>query len=124
MTALLVCAAVLVLFLPENIADITHTSRAAWEYVAYGVQAAVLWLVVGSWVRTLPLRFVALWAFLEAAARPTCRLCFAMDKPPPKLGPGQTLCDVALGFPTLFVSVPAALFAACLLQEAMREKGR
>lgn len=119
----LACLAALVYFLPEHVAAMLGQSQAAWEYVAYGVEAALLWLAVGLSVRGFPLRFVSLFGFFEAMQRPVCRLCFPMDRAP-KLPQGQTLCDVALSLPTILVSVPAALFAAALAQEVMCEKGR
>lgn len=123
MTAWLICAAALVYFLPEHLAQWLGHSRAAWQYVGHGVEAAILWLLVGLLVRQAAVRFVALFGFFEAVQRPVCRLAFPMTGPVP-LAQGQTLCDAALGIQTLWISVSAALFGACLAQEVMREKGR
>lgn len=123
MISLLVCLAVLVHFAPEHLAVALHQSQAAWEFVAYGAEAALLWLMVGMVAPTLPARFVALWAFLESAQRPVCRLALPMDRAP-HLAEGQTLCDAALGINTAWLSVPAALFVVAIVQEATNARGR
>lgn len=116
--SLLLVAAVAYL-LPEHVSMLGGT-QAAWEYVAYGLESAALWLVVGLTVKQLAVRCVALWAMFEAVQRPVCRLVFPMDRPP-EIPQGQNLCDAALGLPLSFLSVFAALFAACVIQEVMRE---
>lgn len=123
MISLLVCLAVLVHFAPEHLAEWLHQSQAAWEVVAYGTEAALLWLIVGLMVSSMPARFVALWAFFESAQRPVCRLALPMDRAP-RLAEGQTLCDAALGINTAWLSVPAALFVVAIVQEATNARGR
>jgi len=118
-SALFLVLAALAYLVPEYMPKLAGGTRAAWEYVTYGLESSVLWLFVGSTVESMAVRIVALWAFFEAMQRPVCRLAFPMDRPP-KLD-GANLCDVATGFPVSLLALPAALFAACVIQEVMRE---
>lgn len=90
----------------------------AWEYVAYGFEAAVLWGVVLLLARDTWVRLISAWALFESLERPICRLAFPMDSAP-KLEPGQTLCDAALGFSANLISILVALTIAMLMQERL-----
>lgn len=108
---------------PLHIASALGQSHAAWEYVAYAVEAAVLWLLVAACSRLVLVQAAAAWGAMEAAQRAGCRLAFPMDQKP-QLLPGQNLCDAATGMPMTWVSVCAALFVACLAQEVSRAAHR
>lgn len=99
---------------PEHLADAFGHSRAAWDYVAAGTETAALWIVVGLLVRSVPVRAVAAWGAVEAAMRPACRLAFPMDSPPPRLMPGEHLCDVATGQPMGWLSLAVACWVAAI----------
>ena len=71
----------------------------AWAYVAHGIEAAVLWLLLPyghSFTRAEKL--VCLFGLWMAVGRPIGRAMFPMDKAPP-LKPGENLLDAATGFP-------------------------
>lgn len=116
MNAWLVVLVIAVNFLPEAIAAAGWGTRAAWEFVAYGAEAAALWGIVLQHAPSLPLKFAAAYGFVEAAERPLCRLSFPMTRAP-ALAPDQTLCDAATGLPISLLSVLAALFVASMAQE-------
>jgi hypothetical protein len=106
---------------PEHLARLLRHSQAAWEAVLFAVEVAVLWLWVGASSRLIALQAAATWGAMESAQRGACRLAFPMDRPPPKVQ-GQNLCDIATGLPVSWVSVVAALFVACIAQEAQNAK--
>ena len=122
MTAALLMLAAGANFAPEHLAHYFGGKQSAWESVMFGFEAAALW-VVGFVLSTgIAWRAVCAWGAFEALQRPVCRLAFPMDRAPPQLAPGQNLCDVAYQIPMSWVSVIAALFVACLLQEARHER--
>ncbi len=105
---------------PELVATLTGGSIRAWEYVAEGVQAAALWLVVlvllvltarHPLVRSVAAA-VCSYGAAEAALRPACRLAFPMDRPPNVPAP-EGLCAAA-GWPWWWELSPVAL-ALCAL---------
>jgi len=104
---------------PMHIAALLAQSQAAWEYVGYAVESAVLWLLLAAFTRTMAIQAVAAWGAMEAAQRAGCRLALPMDRAP-SLQAGQNLCDAATGLPMTYVSAAAALFVACIAQEAQR----
>lgn len=56
-----------------------------------------------------PMMSLLLWCFVERAQGAGCRVLFAMDKPPPAVGPMQGLCDVATGLPIYLGTALAVL---------------
>lgn len=94
--------------MPEPLADLLGHSHAAWAYAAYGVESAVLWLLVAGMCRVLAVQAVATYGAMESAQRAACRLALPMDRAP-TVPPGQTLCDVATGLPASFASLLAAV---------------
>ena len=104
--ALLVLALVAHL-MPEHLADLTGQSHAAWHYVAYGIEAGVLWLIVGVSTSSIAVQAVAAYGAMEGAQRAACRLALPMDRAP-HIPDGQTLCDVATGLPMSLSSLIAA----------------
>jgi hypothetical protein len=89
-------------------ARIEH-SQAAWESAMYGLEAALLWLAARRIVfGRVPVQAVAAYGAMEGAQRAACRLAFPMDRPPPKLNPGENLCDRASGMPASWASLMAA----------------
>lgn len=105
--------------LPEHLADLLGHSAAAWHYVAFGLEAAALWIAVGIVVRTLPVMAVAAYGSMEGLQRATCRLALPMDKAP-ALQPGQNLCDMATGLPMSVSSLLAALVVVVLADTERR----
>lgn len=93
---------------PEHIASAMEHSQAAWESALYGLEAALLWLALGASVAVIPVQAVAAYGAMEGAQRAACRLAFPMDRPPPKLNPGENLCDRASGMPASWASLMAA----------------
>ena len=94
--ALLVSA---VYFAPAHIAGWGAWPISAVEYVAYGVESAALWAVLGwHYRRSIPAQAVCAWGLFEAIQRPICRLQFDMMHRVP-LPDGQTLCEAAFGLP-------------------------
>lgn len=91
--------------LPPLFASVLGGRVNAWEYVAYGMEAASLWLLVLAVLWTVPMRrgarmplmAVAGWGFFEAMQRAGCRLMLPMDKAP-SVPPHSGICDVALGW--------------------------
>ncbi len=81
-------------FGPEHLADAGLGSRGALEYVAYGAEATVAWLLVALAWRRSTVGLVALWLAAESALRAGCRLALPMDRPPAGAG---TLCERATG---------------------------
>lgn len=106
---------------PEHLARLLGHSQAAWEYVLFAAEATVLWLAVGASTRLVSLQAAAAWGAMEGSQRAACRLALPMDAPPPKV-PGLTLCDAATGLPMSWASLVAALFVACVAQEAQRAR--
>lgn len=117
--------AALSVLLPDVLAELLGGTVAAWAYVCYGAEAALLWLLLADHIpkqtstpiEAFTARAVCAWGAFEAAQRPVFRLAFPMDHPP-KLAPGQGLADAATGLPMSFVSIAAALMLAALVQEA------
>ncbi len=117
--ALLLCA-LLAHILPETLAAQVGGTRAAWEFVGYGVEATALWLAVASlawrvpgWWARIPIWAVCLYGVFESVQRPICRLALPMDRAP-KLEPGQFLCDAA-GWRTEDLSFAAILLVAAVV---------
>lgn len=102
--------------LPEHLAQWLGHSHKAWESVAYGIEAAILWLYVGAAARIVSLQAVAAWGATEGGMRGLCRFALPMDRPPVLPG-GRNLCDVATGLPASWVSLAAALMVCCIAQE-------
>lgn len=90
----LMLAGAAVHFGPEHLAGVGLGSLGALEYVAYGAEAAVAWLLVALAWRRSAVALVALWLAAESAARAGCRLALPMDRPPAGTG---TLCERATG---------------------------
>lgn len=107
-SAWLMVVAVMAHLAPEHVARALDHSQAAWESAMYGLEAAVLWLAVGAVFSSVPVQAVAAYGAMEGAQRAACRLAFPMDRPPPKLGPGENLCDRASGMPASWASLMAA----------------
>lgn len=105
---------------PEHLARWLQHSQAAWEFVLFAAEATVLWLAVGVTTRLVALKAAAAWGAMEGGMRGACRLAFPMDGPPPRPPAGMNLCDVATGAPVSWFSLAAALFVACIAQEAQR----
>jgi hypothetical protein len=101
---------------PQHLARALGHSHAAWEYVLYATEAAVLWLIVGAGVHMVALKAAAAWGATEGGMRALCRVALPMDRPP-SLPPGSNLCDVATGLPASWFSLAAALLVACIAQE-------
>lgn len=114
MTAALLALVALVYFLPERLPGMVGGTQAAWEYVAYGTEAAAVWAVLGVLLRRTPAVVVCTWATFEALQRPLCRLMLPMDRAP-RLPPGQTLCEAAVGAPMAWVGFAAAAMVAAYI---------
>lgn len=73
-------------------------TQRAWDYVAYGLEALLLWLLVARLARRHPMRWpvwaVCAYGVWESAQRAGCRLLLPMDRPP-ELAEGQTICQAA-----------------------------
>lgn len=95
--------------LPELLSVLGLGTEAAWSTVAYGTEAALLWVFVGMNCRDAVSRAAAAWGAVEAAMRPICRLSFSMHERP-NIG-GANLCDAAFGMDTLAISYTLALIA-------------
>lgn len=102
--------------LPEHLAELLGHSQKAWESVAYGLEAAILWLVIGAGARWVSLQAVAAWGATEGGMRAMCRVALPMDRAP-LLPAGRNLCDVVTGLPASWFSLAAALLVACIAQE-------
>lgn len=111
---------VVVHLLPEWLAAAGVGTQAALEYIAYGVESAVLW-VVALVLAQGSLRYVVAWGIAESVARAGCRAALPLDHAP-VLQPGQTLCDAAAGWPVGLLSLVAALLLAAYLNH--RGEGR
>lgn len=110
--------AVLTNYAPENFARLVG-SVGAWYYVFHGVEASALWLLACTLSTRTEWRAVCVYAAVEAAMRPVCRLALPMDVKPP-VPEGSTLCEVAIGFPAGLVSALAALAVAAVLEQRKR----
>lgn len=115
-TAWLAALLAAVHLLPEHLASWLQHSHKAWEAVLYGLESAVLWLVIGAGARWVSLQAVAAWGATEGGMRAMCRLALPMDRPP-VLPAGKNLCDIVTGLPASWVSLAAALLVACIAQE-------
>lgn len=96
----------------------------AWHYVAYGLEALLLWLLVAHLVRRHALRWpcwaVCAYGAWESAQRAGCRLLLPMDRPP-ELLPHQTICQAA-GVPGwLLAPAVLALVGAAVAQQPCKE---
>ena len=129
MPALLLILAAAAHLLPEHVAAWTGGTLAAWSYVAYGVEAAALWALAFAAAPALcgarraavvAAQAVCVWGFFESAQRAACRLALPMDQPPPKMAPGQNICDVATSMPLSLLSLVAAL--ALVVVSSMSKK--
>lgn len=105
--------------LPEHMAELLGHSAAAWHYVAYGLEAAALWLAIGIMIRSVPIMAVATYGAMEGLQRAACRLALPMDSAPALL-PGQTLCDAATGLPVSFASLLAAFVVIVVADTSRR----
>jgi hypothetical protein len=104
-TGTLLALSALVYLLPEHLPGLLGGTQGAWEVVAYGIEAAILWALAGL---LLPrAAWVCAWACCEALQRAACRLALPMDRAP-KLADGQTMCEAATGLPMGWVSLAAA----------------
>ena len=59
---------------PEHLAELLGHSQAAWAYVAYGIEAAVLWVLVAVVFRSPAIRAIGAFGAMEGAQRAACRL--------------------------------------------------
>lgn len=141
MPAALALFAALLTFGPELAELMGLGNETAWQYVASGVESAVMWSIMGAVMARvdqahLPARLrgmgrPALWACrwacwwmaVEGAGRAGFRLAFDMHHKP-TLAPGQTLADAALGVPTGVVSFIGALVMVVLVQAASDARAR
>ena len=105
--------------LPEHLADLLGHSSAAWHYVAYGIEAAALWLIVALTIRTLAVVAVATYGAMEGLQRAACRLALPMDRAP-SLQAGQTLCDAVTGLPASMTSLLATMIVVVLADTERR----
>jgi hypothetical protein len=122
----LLLAAFIAHILPTSLSLITNSSKTAWEYVCYGIEASFLWALLGivlsnsAYIKKpkykIIINFFCLFGFFESIQRPVCRLAFPMNIPPVLL-PGQNLCDAATGLPLSFLGLVFALFLCCLIQD-------
>lgn len=105
--ALLLLAAALAHLAPEHAAAHWGGTPSAWEYVGYALESAALWLFVLAVALALrgimaaeycaAMVAVSLYGAAESLQRVAGRLCFPMDRPPPKVH-GRSLLDIALNF--------------------------
>ena len=108
-----------VYFAPAHIAGWAHWSPAAVEYVAYGVESAVKWGILG-WLcvgsisvssrcgcgafdkptatERRIMAVVCAWGAFEAIQRPVCRAMFDLSHKV-ALPDGMTMCEAAFGLP-------------------------
>jgi hypothetical protein len=105
---------------PLHVAGLLGQSQAAWEYVAQGLEAALLWLMLAAASRLAIVQAVAAWGAAEGGMRAGCRLAFPMDRAPP-LQPGQNLCDAATGMPATLVSLGLAAAVVVVLDCTRRQ---
>lgn len=107
---------------PEHLARVLRHSQAAWESALYGLEAAVLWLALGAVTvaTSTALQPVAAYGAMEGLQRAACRVVWPMDRPPPRLGPGENLCDRATGLPASWFSLMCA--SIVVLQLAQRAR--
>lgn len=82
----------------------------------FGLESAILWLIVGAGARWVSLQAVAAWGATEGGMRALCRVSLPMDRPP-VLPAGRNLCDVVTNLPASWFSLAAALLVACIAQE-------
>lgn len=119
----MLCIAILANVLPDHAASLLGHSRAAWAYVAQGIESATLWLLAASLLPAgsvyAAAQPVAAYGAIEGSLRAVCRASLPMDRPP-KLSPGQNLCDAVFGWPVTWLSLIAALFVAILTRELHR----
>lgn len=124
--ACLVAMVALVAFGPEAISAAGYGTQGAWEVVAHGLEAAVLWLPylwvfaitrsgpgMARWLSVWTARGACSWALLEALMRAACRPAFSMHRPPPV---SADLCTAATGWPVSTWSAAAALVLAVCVQ--------
>lgn len=105
MTPALLILAALVYLLPEHMPGLVGGTHGAWETVAYGIEAAIVWALLG--LLKPRAAWVCAWACCEALQRAGCRLALPMDRPP-RLADGQTVCEAATGLPLGWVSLLCA----------------
>ena len=107
-TFALLALGALVHYSPEHMASAFGGTVSAWEYVAGGVEAACLWLIIA---RLLPIATpVCAWFAIEGAERAVFRLLLPMDRPP-RPPAGQTLGDVVAGPWTSWIGITAVFLA-------------
>jgi hypothetical protein len=114
--AALLLLAVLAHLAPEHIARALGHSHTAWESALYGLEAAAVWLAIGS-AAAGPLQAVAAYGAMESAQRAACRVALPMDRPP-GLRPDENLCDRVTGQPASLYSLVAAALVALHLAQA------
>lgn len=115
-------------FAPEHLAQAMGHSQAAWEGVAYGLEAAGLWgtFLAAAWQcrpGTAAWAAVAAYGAAESLLRPACRLAFPMTGPPPYVAPGQTLCELAYGPEVAWLSIGAAALVAWMVSRQRPGRG-
>lgn len=129
MPALLLFLAAAAHLMPEHLATWMGGTHAAWHYVAGGFEAAALWalafvaapkLCAGHRHATIAAQAACVWGFLESAQQSGCRLALPMDRPPPKMAPGQNICDVVTNLPLSLLSLVAALALVVVSSMARR----
>lgn len=101
----------------------------AWEYVFFGAQDAIMFLIAWALVPYKPRErryassLVCAWGFYEAIQRPACRLAYAMDRPSSedtKLYAG--LCDHVTGIPVYMATLYVVLIAFALNYTKKRQQ--
>jgi hypothetical protein len=118
MPALLLILAAAAHLLPEHLATWAGGTQAAWYYATSGAEAAALWALAfaaapavcaAPRATVIAARAVCVWGFFESVQRSACRLALPMDRPPPKMLPGQNICEVVTDLPLSLLSLAAAL---------------
>lgn len=92
----------------------------AWHSVLRALESTVLYLTV--WALTpwkpLLLRYgvsaVCAWGALESFQIAACRLALPMDRPPPNVPNGASVCDAVTGWPIYFFTAAVILLLAVL----------
>lgn len=107
---------------PEHLARLLRHSQAAWESALFGLEAAVLWMALGgaTLATSTALQPVAAYGAMEGLQRAACRVAWPMDRPPPRMRPGENLCDRATGLPASWFSLMCASIVTLQLAQRTR----
>jgi hypothetical protein len=80
--------------LPEHLADAGVGTQQALEYIGYGFDSMVSWLLVVVLLSRTAAWPVALWLAFESFLRGACRLALPLNVAPPR---DASLCSTAFG---------------------------